>query len=144
MIAIEHELKSTIDEMFFYLNKIESISSEQLRVLKEGDATQLNILLDRKEELIKRVGELHLNLNAKLEKSKDKLQDYKDECFSDIKGIEAHLKKIIRNEHECLKKTMQTKDIAFSEIKQIVNGRRVIHSYKSDNGSNKFEKNWQG
>jgi len=144
LITIERELKSTIDEIYFYLNKIDSVSYEQLRVLKEGDVTQLNVLLDRKDELIKRVGNLHLTLNSRLEKDKDKLQDYKEECFREINGIEAYLKRIISNEHKCLKKTMQSKDTAFSEIKQIANGKRVIRSYKSDNVSNKFEKNWQG
>ncbi len=144
MIAVEHELKSMLDEISFYIAKIESISFEQFRVLKEGDSSQLNILLDRKEELIKRVNESYLLISSKLEREKDNLREYKDECFSKIKGIENDLQKIIRNEHECLRKTMQIKDAVFDEIKQIANGKRVIHSYRNDNVDKKFEKNWQG
>ena len=141
-----NELLTDYDEIYFYLRKIEGIASEQIRVLKGGDLSQLNSILERKDELIQRMAQFQDSLEDKLSQLEaSQLPDaQKQTCEQKALMIQDKVNEIIQNEHNNLHKAAQCKADVFSVLKKVPDGNRVLHSYQKSANKSRPKNQWEG
>ena len=146
MDSLVKDLLKDYDEIHFYLDKIEGIASEQIRLLKSGDLTQLNSILERKDELISRMALVQDSVEKKLSQleSLDIPSDEKKGCEQKALTIQDKVNEIIKNEHNNLHKAVQCKNDIFSILKKVPEGKRVLHSYQKTANKTRSQNQWEG
>ncbi|MCD6459531.1 hypothetical protein J7L67_02560 [bacterium] len=146
MDKLINELLKNYDEILFYLEKIEGIASEQIRLIKNGDLTQLNSILERKDELIGRMAQLQDVVEEKLSLLESSPIPYSERhsCEQKALMIQDKVNEIIKNEHNNLHKIVKRKTDVFAILKKVPEGKRVLHSYQKSVGKKQFENQWEG
>jgi len=146
MDTLIKELLNDYDEIHFYLEKIEGIASEQIRLLKSGDLSQLNSILERKDELIQRMASIQDSVDEKLSRLElsriPKME--KQSCEEKALMIQEKVNEIIKNEHNNLHKAVQCKTDVFSVLKKVPEGKRVLHSYQQSANKSRSKNQWEG
>ncbi len=138
------DLESIINEIEFVINKIEGLVSSQLRLIKEGNVTQLQTVIDRKDELLSRISELSQAFEVNLKHDTAQSNETKNMVLKQFEQMQVLLSDIIKNEHTCLRKAMQSKDAVFFNLKKVRHGRRVVQSYSGVGAQRSSDLHWQG
>jgi hypothetical protein len=127
-------------EIKYCLEHIAAIGEEQSREIVQGNAAQLNTLLERKDELIRRIRELYKTLNSQLSRGSLKHPDIA-EVLSEIDTLTG---RIIKDEHKSLHKTMCRRQKVNILLHQASNGKKVLDSYVRLSRKKKSDLHWKG
>ena len=146
MNSLIDELLKDYDEIHFYLQKIEGIASEQIRLLQGGDLSQLNSVLKRKDELIERMVQIQDSVEEKLSQL-----DFttvpsieKKNCEQKALTIQDKVNEIIKSEHDSLCKVVQSKTDVFKVLQKVPKAKRVLKSYHKSVNKGRYESQWEG
>lgn len=139
-----YKLNTILDELDFLIQKIEGLSSQQIRIIKEGDMAQLHTILERKDELIQRLSGFKDKLNTVFDEDKEKISPENKKAAERLSEIQQHISGVIKNDHASLRKAMESKDAAYFDLKKITSGRQVLKSYRTDGAEKKSDLFWQG